>query len=468
MTNQNNPEKHRKAFYLIDKLLSGEHSIILLLGMRKTGKTKILTQLAAKHGTTLVDFRKEADGEKAFLTALNSDDKFLFFDEIGYLNGYDALFESLEIDVKSRGKKVILTSSSYATMKQLATEILGARSKKVVLHPLSFEEYLHFSNKLDKYGDKYEPTEVDVENFFRLKNVPPGMEFIIDSDYLTDTFNDAEVARTNMRFAERGLFLTEEQYRSVLDILAYTLNRPFRHIVFTDPKHNTQEYGAAGLSLDLSSSLIAYAGEVVKEMDIPSLAETIAALYSNGFLYVDLEMTNKGKYTPNGIINDLLHVKTLKDFIAVLKGYVFCVISPLLYTRLLIDIENITGKLYSNSALKGRLYELAVKSESVCTPEFRLSLCSYYYRDIESNKQVDLVDGDLLLEATIECKVDEPNASAYMVDKVLKREQMIRVLTDVPGTWEDNGIFYRIGYPQALLMLSNRSILNLNKTKIET
>ena len=75
MTNLNGSEKYRKAFYLINKLLNGEHSIILLLGMRKTGKTKILTQLAAKYRTALVDFRKEADGEKAFLAAIVKADK---------------------------------------------------------------------------------------------------------------------------------------------------------------------------------------------------------------------------------------------------------------------------------------------------------------------------------------------------------------------------------------------------------
>jgi hypothetical protein len=93
-----------------------------------------------------------------------------------------------------------------------------------------------------------------------------------------------------------------------------------------------------------------------------------------------------------------------------------------------------------------------------------LSPHSYYFRDIETDKQVDLVDGDLLFEATVEHKEDTPETAAYMVDKVMKREQMIRVLTDVPGTLADNGTFYRIGYPRALLMLSNRSIYNLNKS----
>jgi hypothetical protein len=44
--------------------------------------------------------------------------------------------------------------------------------------------------------------------------------------------------------------------------------------------------------------------------------------------------------------------------------------------------------------------------------------------------------------------------------------QKIRVLTDEPGAWEDNGIFHRIGYPKALLMMSNGSLFKLEARKV--
>jgi hypothetical protein len=42
---------------------------------------------------------------------------------------------------------------------------------------------------------------------------------------------------------------------------------------------------------------------------------------------------------------------------------------------------------------------------------------------------------------------------------------MTRVLTDEPGVWEDNGIYYRIGYPKALLEMSNGRIFKLEARK---
>jgi len=41
-------EKYRKAFYEIEKALSTDHGVIILFGLRKTGKTTILKQLSEK------------------------------------------------------------------------------------------------------------------------------------------------------------------------------------------------------------------------------------------------------------------------------------------------------------------------------------------------------------------------------------------------------------------------------------
>ena len=44
---------------------------------------------------------------------------------------------------------------------------------------------------------------------------------------------------------------------------------------------------------------------------------------------------------------------------------VLSVISPLIYTRLMIDLEDIAGMLCTNRSVFGRLYELTVKCEVI-------------------------------------------------------------------------------------------------------
>ena len=461
--------KYRKAYFDIEKALDNDsYGIVILLGLRKVGKTTILKQLAKNHNGLYLDFRNSTTTEKDYIAALQSEKKLLLLDEIGYLNNFDVYFESLEVDMKSSEKKVVITSSSYTALKQLSTEKLGGgRSYPVVLFPLSFEEYLYFSGRVSNYGEKYEPTEQDVEDFYRLKKVPAGMDFIIDKGYMVSMFLDAEVARANQQFAERGIFLREDQYASVLNILAYTLNRQFRIKAFGDTGIGVQEYGARkAASLELSTSLIFYANEKIKDIDVVDLAVIISHLYTNGYLFVDLKIDENNRETADCIVDELLAVKTKKNLIDIFKKYTFSVISPLLYTRLLVDIEDIVGKIYSNPVLKGRLYELAVKSEAVYKDGFRLLPQSKYFKDSITNKEIDLVTDTLLLEATIEHKSDENSITAHMIDKAFKQNYLIRVLADRSGIWEDCGNYYRIGYPQALFLLSENSIFDLQARRI--
>ena len=58
------------------------------------------------------------------------------------------------------------------------------------------------------------------------------------------------------------------------------------------------------------------------------------------------------------------------------------------------------------------------------------------------------------------------STNKYSVDKVAVNYHVIRVLTDESHKFDFNGKFYRIGYPRALLMISNNEIFDLEATKI--
>ena len=462
--------KYRKAYFETEKALKLHcFPVIILLGLRKTGKTTILKQLAQKYNGYYHDFRKNVLTYEETEDLFNREESLLLFDEVGYLDSFDLFMGSLVERCADSQKKAVITSSSYGAMKQLGSEDLGGgRSHKVELFPLSFEEYLHFSRDSFNYGDNYNPTPQDIEDFYRLKGVPEGMDFVIDRQYMFDTFRDIDAARGNLYHNERDIALTPIQYASVLDIIAYTLNDNISmNRLSKNAQYGKQEFlSTKGLSL--SQSLIGLANKNVNNMarniqddiGIADKSHIVAFLYHSGFLFVDLCAGDGDGRASAGILNKLLLLKTYKSFEEFFKAYDFSVISPLLYTRILIDLEEIAGRLYTNISLRGRIYELAVKSESVYAKGYDL------YHDSRKYKvgvtEIDLYDRGLLFEAAVGDKDNED----YSVDKVLEDHELIRVVTDKPGIWRFNEIFYKIGYPKALLMVSNNTIRNLEPRKV--
>jgi len=464
--------KYRKAFFEIEKaLMNDAYGVITLIGLRKTGKTTILKQLAEKYHGYYLDFKASKDPDNDYLDLYEREENLVLLDEIGYLPGFDAYFTNLERDIKSVGKKVVITSSSYGTLKQLASENLGGgRSHTTELFPLSFEEYLYFSGVITDYGEEYEPAEQDLQNFYRLINVPAGMDFVIDKEYFDTVFTDIEVARANSLCAVRDVYLEKKHYASVLDIIAYTLNYPISIKRFQGARIASQEFGKEVKGLPISESLISLANNIVNKMTsgsfrnigVPDLAYIIAYLYHSGFLFVDLRCDEQSCQSIDRIKHDLYLVKGLEDFTQVLSKYTFSVISPLLYTRLMINLEDIAGKLCNERSIFGQLYELSIKCEVIYKNGYDRMHYSYKYkiRDIE----VDLWQNNLLLEASISNK----DTNSHSVDKVLADYQVIRVLTDYAGKFSFNGVYYVIGYPKALLMISNGTIFYLQDTKVET
>ena len=441
--------------------------MIILLGLRKTGKTTILKQLARNYGGCYHNFKEDTITYEQAENMFECGKSLFCLDEIGYLDNFDLFISCLVELIGVTGKKVVITSSSYGAMKQMARESLGGgRSHKVELFPLSFEEYLHFSRDNFKYGDDYNPSAEDVENFYRLKGVPPGMDFIVDSQYMMDNFTDNEVSRANKYHSERDIVLADKHYSSVLDIIAYTLNDTISMKRLTGAQVGNQEV-LMTKGIPISQSLIGLANKIVngltrdisKNVGVIDLAHIIAYLYHSGFLFVELRYNEEDRSPIRAMVR-LGEIETYEQFKKVFSDYNFSVISPLLYTRLLVNLEEIAGKLYTNSGLKGRLYELAIKSEAVCQKGYDSFHASFKYKSL--TMEIDLFERNLLLEAAISKKKERQ----FWVNEVLADSELIRVLTDEPDVWRFDNTFYRIGYPKALLMVSNGTIHDLESRKV--
>jgi len=77
-------EKYRKAYYEIEKAIKDDvYRVVILMGMRKMGKTTILKQLSAKHNGYYIDFSISKNPDQDFLNIFKREEKLILLDEIG-------------------------------------------------------------------------------------------------------------------------------------------------------------------------------------------------------------------------------------------------------------------------------------------------------------------------------------------------------------------------------------------------
>ena len=463
-------EKYRKAFYRIIKVLnSGDHDVAALMGLRRMGKSTILRQLADCYNTVPVDFRNEMFPEAAFYNAMDNGAPVIFLDEIGYLPDFDMLFDGIDKKVREKGKKVVLSSSSYIALRQLTLERLGCRSHRIELFPLDFEEYLYFSDKISKYGEQYTPTPEDLQNFYRLKDLPDGMDFILDERYLEETITDIDIARKHQQYAARGVFPTRAQHASVLDILAYTLGAKVPLRRFGNTRLGHQEFGDNARGMRFADTLIGVSNNITGKMRAADIAFTLAYMLHAGFTFIDLEINEESAQEPDRVESNLLAVRTEEDLEAILRQYTISVISPLIYTRLLVNLERWVDTVAGNPGLYGDLFELTAKSEDVYKRDYVTLHSSYKYQDAKYG-EVDLFSqGILLMECAVgpkkEWKPGQPRKrDEYSVHLAFPERNLVRVVTCEAGVPEEKrGAYYKIAHPEALLELSNGILYRLEQ-----
>jgi hypothetical protein len=452
--------KKRKAFYQLEKWYESNHqSVAMVLGIRRVGKSTVLKQFAEAHGGYYVNFKETPMTTDEYERLFDRPERLLCFDEIGYVRDYDMVYRDVHAELE--GRRLVITGSSYGALSQLGVEHLGCRSDKIEMFPLSFEEYLYFSGRISAYGEKYTPTENDIQDFYRLKGIPEGMQITISEGYLLELVKEMQTTADNLFCDTRHEVLSEDLAKAVCDVLAYTLNRHVNVRSFGETIPGKQEYTSKALrktGIDLSSSLIGQANKVAEGLSAEKIAQALCFLLSNGFAFVDLWKRNDEKQTSDLVLGDLSSVKDEKALDEVLKKYTLSVISPLMYSRLLCDIEVATGLACTNSSLYGALYELAIKSEDIYKHGYYRLHKSYKYTDNANNYNVDLISNGSIIKPSLylEATITHKKAADCSVHRVYPEREAYRILTDLPGVSRvaGNGTFYRLGYPETLLLLS--------------
>ncbi len=200
------PDQKRDIFYELSKDLSDD-LIILINGPRRVGKSVLLKQLIknliekdsiSPRNTFFYEFSHgdtKETLEEVFKTYSEEiwdrqERAYLFFDEAQYIEGYESTIK-LIYDLHKGRVKIFLTGSLSISYKRRMQESLAGRFFEKKLFPLSYEEYLKFTNP-EEYSNYLhlkgltkpllvqgfaQRNRADFEVFLRYKRLPETVFF---------------------------------------------------------------------------------------------------------------------------------------------------------------------------------------------------------------------------------------------------------------------------------------------------
>ncbi len=436
------------------------YRIMVLVGIRRIGKTTALTQLHESYpNSCYIDFSKD-DGMDRYAKFYDSPKDLLLIDEVAYAQNYTEIIRKIEAQSVELGYKVIITGSSSTHLLSLYGGPLGGgRSKLMRMSLINFLEYLYFTGKITDYSTDYHPTEEDFLNYLQLKNLTEGLRMTIDLDYFRSFYSDIEMSNRNSTLVRSKLDLTEEDLTSLCNLLAYKLQDDVKYKTFISPGVGDRELTPSQKrSADLSDSFLQQSIIHAKSVSPESKARTLSFLIKAGLAYVDIPFENKEKLNPSNLLTSLEYVSKARDLEEIFSEYNICLVSPLLYTRIGEDILSKAGVspdfLYRSNII-GLMLELYIKGSNALFKN-NWNLCSYKIG--MGNQEVDLVDLDnnLLCEITVADKrLADVNLMKHFNDLWLTRVLSTKTIND---SIHD---IRRIPYPKLCVLMDSGKIYDL-------
>ena len=478
-------------------------SIGIVSGLRKTGKTTLLHQIAEEYRERKkivhLNFRdgivysspydeslRGCTAEDVVYKLLSGDDsKFDLFllDEITSLENYEIISGNLYNNSGGPGPgwryKVIMTGSSPFHLHSLSSGSLGAgRSKLFRLPVLKFIEYLHIVKNVP-YNDYSGVTREDFIDYLILKDLPSDILRTFDQKYFVDYRNDVEIG-DEMTYNSRGYAgLGSEDLKDLAHVLSYQL--AFR--VGYDKFARTTSAGKHELGplqkhkkFDLSQSLIYIRSQNIDRMKSDSLYESIANLlhFLIGSDMVNIETTlsyeEDEAFNSTRLSRCVKNLQNRGDFLKFFEKCSISMNSPLLYSRLGDDVLSFVDlslvkffELLQSRAngLLGDLLEVYLRGGIAELDTLGLPYASKKLQ-IGHDVEIDVINTDIsiMCESTVKNK---DRTRVYVADYFKDRE-MIRVCT----TYNLLGMrdcYHMYPWPVFCCMVDTRDVLKLPKTK---
>jgi len=457
-----------------------EYTIALVAGIRKTGKTTALKQLQASYpGACYVDLTlRGLDFNGVLDNFMDSSSELLLLDEIAYLSDYERFSQHL-YDLsngsyhKHKKFKVIITGSSLAHVMRLnSSKLGGGRARLFRLPPVTFVEYLYITGRINGYAYKdYENvTSEDFADYLTLEGLT-DLRIQFDDDYFRTFYDEVADGNMNSSLSHSFVELEQDDLLNMSRLLAYKLSEPKRYWNTVIPgdgaiggqeKESLRSIGVKySKGVDLSDALVTNSRDAVLQISPKDRGRILGFMLRAGLASVEYnqDSAEKEQIPISGILHTLENCISNGPLESLFKDVSICLVTPLFYSRLGIDILNrlhVDVEHLCKGSLLGAMAEVYMRGAvAMLSKNTVMSTVKLSYPELGEVDVYDFVSG-LLLEITISNKPGRRvNAGKYFVD-----EELIRVCSSRDRPEVINGVTH-IPYAKLCCMLDTGDIFTM-------
>jgi len=207
--------------------------VVVLTGLRRSGKSTLLRQLIKKHYRDEDFFYINFEDERLFnfpasefnklyeaLISLYGKKKTFFLDEIQNVSHFETFVRRLY----EEGCKFFITGSSATLLsKELGTKLTG-RHVDIIVRPFSFPEFLELKGvKVDKESFYKTESKLEIKKYFEEYLVKGGMPEYLnynDPELLTKAYEDTVIKDIAVRYKVENVSVLRELYSYLISNFA--------------------------------------------------------------------------------------------------------------------------------------------------------------------------------------------------------------------------------------------------------
>jgi uncharacterized protein len=255
---------NREIYSSLLKNLTSDNRILVISGIRRSGKSTLLKQLIAScNSFCYVNFEDERflDFDAKEFETLNEAlidvyglPNFYFFDEIQNIDRFEAFVRKLQ----EINKKVILTGSNSDLISDELGSKLTGRYKSFDIFPFSFREF----NDYQEFATQQLNTSLTTDritlkksfdSFFELGGMPEFLKYN-DPDYIRTLFDNIiykdVIARYNIK--------KQKEFREIIFLLVSGLTLPFTYNSLKNSVHLSNADTVKDYIMFLSNTFLLY------------------------------------------------------------------------------------------------------------------------------------------------------------------------------------------------------------------
>lgn len=458
---------------LIDEFIKNDDSaqIALLIGIRRIGKTTILKQILNKYeNAKYIDVKPYTQDLSAELsTIIDSGISLLLIDEFTSLVYYDTLAQSIYDKACIKNVKIIITASSpYHLFKLAMNELGGGRSDIYKLPPITFIEYLYFTDKIVSYNDISNINNKWFVDYLKLDGLSNNLKIKLNSSYFNSWFENNEEINDNTYNGHSKNDITGEEIYSLFNLIAYKLANAPKYNEMIKPKVGLQEHthifplnlGYKLSHIDLTDLILTKSIDKITTLSISKIAEIILFLIDSGMAIISISNINTTINEVKDALKTCIRYKNISD---IFKEVSIILTSPLYYTRIgeeIFDRFDVTLDVLEKGYLTGLILEIYIISSLY----YNINILTYNQYKLNDYGEVDIFIPSIML--ILESTISNKKSSEIHLGNYFKDKLCIRICCSKDKD-KFNGIYHEIPYGKLMCILDNKSVFNLTKTIIE-